>query len=101
MATIHTPVEGFTGIVAGVNFAQGEGQTDKPNALAYFRRHDYTIEGDEPAPVVIPEGDPSDDWKVDQLKAYAKEHEVDLDGATKKDDILAAISAAASSDPVA
>ena len=43
-----------------------------------------------------PEGDLSD-LKVADLKAYAKDHEVDLDGATRKDDIIAAIRAAESS----
>ncbi len=40
-----------------------------------------------------PEGD-LEDLKVADLKAYAKDHDVDLDGATRKDDILAAIRAA-------
>jgi hypothetical protein len=40
-------------------------------------------DGDTP-----PEGEPNADWKVDALKAYAEEHDIDLDGATKKDDIL-------------
>ena len=31
---------------------------------------------------------------VDELKAYAAEHNIDLTGASKKDDILAAIQAA-------
>lgn len=35
-----------------------------------------------------------DDMKLDQLKAYAKEREIELNGATKKDDVLAAIKAA-------
>ena len=38
---------------------------------------------------------PNKSWKVDELKAYADEHEVDLGGATKKADILAVIELAA------
>jgi hypothetical protein len=41
-----------------------------------------------------PDGEPSDAWKVDDLKTYAGEHDVDLGDATKKADILAAIVAA-------
>ncbi|WP_410769587.1 hypothetical protein [Fontibacillus sp. BL9] len=36
---------------------------------------------------------PVDDMTVPELKAYAKLKEIDLDGVTKKDDILAAIKA--------
>ncbi|ERG63533.1 hypothetical protein L332_03585 [Agrococcus pavilionensis RW1] len=43
----------------------------------------------------FPEGEPSEEWKVDELKAYAAAREVDLGGATKKADMLAAIEAAA------
>ena len=39
----------------------------------------------------FPDGDPSDDWKVDELRAWADAHDVDLDDAKKKADILAAI----------
>lgn len=37
---------------------------------------------------------PLDKLKVEELKAYAAENELDLGGATKRDDILAAIKAA-------
>ena len=37
---------------------------------------------------------PDGDMTVDELKAYAAEHGIDLTGASKKDDILAAIQAA-------
>ncbi|MDF7665727.1 hypothetical protein [Bifidobacterium sp. ESL0745] len=42
---VQTPVEGYTGIVAGVAFRHGFGKTDgKPDGtLDYFRRHGYTI----------------------------------------------------------
>ena len=37
---------------------------------------------------------PDKSWKVDELKAYAGENSIDLGDATKKEDILAAITAA-------
>jgi hypothetical protein len=46
-------------------------------------------------PVVIPDGDPSTDWTVPQLQAYAKQHERDLGGARTKGDILTALAASA------
>lgn len=42
----------------------------------------------------VPEGAPSEAWKLADLHAYAQEHDVDLNGATKKADIVAAITAA-------
>lgn len=39
-------------------------------------------------------GAPEKSWKNDEIKAWAEAHEVDLGGATKKADMLAAIQAA-------
>lgn len=49
MTVVATPVAGFTGVVAGVRFAAGRGETDNPSALAYFRRRGYTLI-DQPQP---------------------------------------------------
>lgn len=53
---VRTPVEGFTGIVAGVEFVDGVGEVDDSDmgAVAYFRRHGYDVGGeaaDVPEPV--------------------------------------------------
>lgn len=93
MAAVKTPVEGYTGQVVGVTFADGVGETDDPAVLAYFRRHGYTVEETEKA-VTVPEGKPSTDWTADQLKAYAAEHGIDLGAAKKKAEIAAALEAA-------
>ena len=64
-----------------------------PDAVAeeYYRM----LEGDtEPIEIVDTEGSPDESWKVADIKAWAESHEVDLGGATKKADILAAIQAA-------
>lgn len=55
------------------------------------------------APVEIPEGDPSDDWKVPQIDAYAAREGIDLGDAKNKADKLAAIatSKAGAGDPSA
>ena len=46
MATskITSPVEGFSGKVAGVSFTDGTGRTDDENAINYFSRHGYKVE---------------------------------------------------------
>lgn len=47
------------------------------------------------APVVIPEGDPTDKWTLKELDAYAEREKIDLSSAgAKKDERLAAIVAA-------
>lgn len=43
MAAVSTPVGGYNGVVAGVTFVDGKGETDNANALAYFRRHGYEV----------------------------------------------------------
>ncbi|UBF41618.1 hypothetical protein SEA_ANARQUE_15 [Gordonia phage AnarQue] len=51
------------------------------------------VGGDPIVPVEpdYPEGEPDIEWKFDQLKAYAADHEVDIDGARSKADVLAKI----------
>ncbi|QCQ91737.1 hypothetical protein [Rhodococcus sp. SGAir0479] len=106
MTAVTTPVEGYTGIVAGVAFINGRGETDDHNALSYFARHGYRIGDAAAVPALavpkieinrlapeIPEGAPNDKWKVPALKAYAGREGIDLDGAKNKDEILAAIAA--------
>lgn len=53
MGTVHvaSPVEGFTGTVAGVAFAAGVAEFDDGNrsALRYFRQHGYVLGFDDPS----------------------------------------------------
>lgn len=90
MTKITTPVKGFTGTVAGVHFADGVGETDDPIALGYFERRGYGVEKAD-APISIPDGKPSTEWKGDQLKAYAEKHSLDLGSAKTKPEMVAAI----------
>lgn len=46
---ITAPVEGFSGTVAGVDFADGVGTCEDANALAYFQRQGYRIAGTKAA----------------------------------------------------
>lgn len=62
---IQTPVEGFTGEVVGVSFVDGFGETEDENAIAYFIRQGFgldgsTPEGTEPEPEYEPELEPED-----------------------------------------
>ena len=79
-STIKTPVPGFTGLVAGVHFVDGEGSTDDEAAISYFERQGYTVSGEVSEEVVSPYplGDPSDKWKKAELLAYATAHGIDI-----------------------
>lgn len=61
----------------------------------YYLAHGWFVPGTQPVTdsdeVVIPDGDPEKTWTNPQLVAYAEREGIDLDGATKKDDLLAAI----------
>lgn len=56
MTTLHSPVSGFTGPgPAGVQFVEGQAETDDPTVIAYARRHGYGIEEPtEPEPPKTP-----------------------------------------------
>lgn len=100
---IGTPVPEFTGEVGGLAFAKGVYEGEVPDGpLMYFRAQGYSVEelgASEPVPGEDVPTDP-DEMTVKQLKAYAASNGIDLGAATKRDDILAAITAAppASSD---
>lgn len=69
-----------------------------PDAVAaeYNRMLAGKTEPVEEVPAEGPSGEdaPDETWKNDEIKAWAEAHEVDLGGATKKADMLAAIQAA-------
>lgn len=96
MAKITAPVEDFGGLVAGVQFVKGVAEiSDDSEFLRYFVEQGYKV-GDEPAKDVaaFPDGEPSEDWKGDQIKAYAAANGFDLAGATNKKAMVEAIVAA-------
>lgn len=45
---IQTPVAGFTGEVVGVAFVDGFGETEDENAIAYFIRQGFGLDGSAP-----------------------------------------------------
>jgi hypothetical protein len=56
------------------------------NPKAWGKGGDHATEGDAPA---FPEGDPSEDWKASELKAYADSKEIDVSAAKNKTEVLA------------
>lgn len=91
---VEAPVENYCGIgAAGVHFAYGKAEVREGWVLDWFRKHGYKVT--EKAEEAAGGGEKSlDKMKVDELKAYAAEKNIDLTGADKKDDIIAAIKAA-------
>lgn len=75
---IQTPVAGFTGTVAGVNFADGVGETDDAAALLYFSGAGYVI-GDgkpvvaDPEPNGVEDESPAD--QSEESEESESEHE--------------------------
>ena len=47
MAKIHAPNRVYTGLSAGVSFVNGEGITEDPYLIKWFRAHGYTVEEPE------------------------------------------------------
>ena len=85
MAKIKSPVAGYTGVVVGVQFTNGEAETDRDSALAYFRRQGYTVEETESTTAAKSSSEPS----AADLKAKAKELGLSTKG--NKADIAARI----------
>lgn len=61
---IQTPVEGFTGEVVGVHFVDGFGETEDENAIAYFIRQGFGLDGSAPEDVK-PEPEPEAEAEAD------------------------------------
>lgn len=98
MTKITAPVEGFDGLVAGAQFIKGVAEVPEDfEHIRYFVEAGYEV-GDQPAKAeagpAFPEGEPSEDWKGDQIKAYAAAYGIDLAGATNKKAMVEAIVAA-------
>lgn len=49
MPRITAPNANYNGTIGGVQFANGQAETDNWGVLSYCRRHGYTVEPTEPA----------------------------------------------------
>lgn len=81
-----------------VTNTHGDTQRIPDNWLDLFPGQ-FTVPDDEPTSSDLPEGDPTKDWTIAQLEAYARDHGVDVTGAKKKADLLTAIEQAADAAP--
>lgn len=69
---IQTPVEGFTGEVVGVSFVDGFGETEDENAIAYFIRQGFGLEGSAPEGTE-PKPEPEPEAEVELEPEYEPE----------------------------
>lgn len=86
MAKIYAPNKQYSGISAGVAFAKGVGETNNPALLEWFRDHGYTVE--EEKKELAKEPTKFDGMDVEQLKAYAAEHNINIGNSTSVNGIL-------------
>ncbi len=92
MAKIICPNKQYDGVSASVTFTNGVGETDKPNLIAWFREHGYTVE--ECGKTEGGNGGGFEDMTAKELKAYADEKKIDLGKAKTKPEMIAAITKA-------
>lgn len=86
MAKIYAPNKQYSGISASVAFAKGVGETDNPHLIKWFKDHGYTVEEVSKEP--DGESLKVEEMDVDQLKAYAAEHGIELGNSTSINGIL-------------
>ena len=48
MVKVYTPLQGYNGISASVEFVNGVGETDNENLLEWFEEKGYTVEREKP-----------------------------------------------------
>lgn len=85
MSKIYAPNKEYTGVVAGVVFNKGIGETQDKRLINWFEEKGYKVESEPKKEKTVNE------MTVDELKAYAVANEIDLGEATKKADILEVI----------
>lgn len=97
MAKIICPNKQYNGVSASVTFVNGVGETEDIRLIEWFKSKGYEVEGEEPAqdPAGSGEGSDLEKMTVEELKAYAEEHGIDLGRSTSHEGILKKIQEAA------
>lgn len=96
MAKVLAPNKQYTGISAGVAFANGVGETADTYLLKWFKEKGYEVEGEiEEVETDLPNEVPSDgenskldNLTLDELISYAKERGIDIGQSTSPKGIL-------------
>ena len=94
MAKIVAPNKSYTGVSASVAFCNGEGNTNNPVLIDWFRKHGYEVIQDvaEEGLKIPPPGEEGEkqlsEMGIEELKAYAEEKGIDIGKATSQAGIL-------------
>lgn len=93
---VYLKVPDALGVPTFVTFYAGAPVPENvdPDSLAHHIDGGMVVEDDSRSALAVPAGtpvEPDEKWTVDELRAYAEQHSVDLSEATKKAEILAAI----------
>lgn len=99
MAKIYTPSEGYTGLIAGVSFTNGIGETDDRWLIQWFQNKGYVIEENQEKEILDDEniGNESEELsleglKVEELRDLAKGKNIEGYSRMKKEDLIKALS---------
>ncbi len=82
MTKIYAPNKQYTGISASVGFAKGVGETSDPDLIEWFKTHGYEVEEE------VTQEDEFKGKTVEELKAYAEEHCIDIGNSTSINGII-------------
>ncbi len=97
---IYSPNKQYNGVSASVTFVNGQGETDNPHLIKWFKEHGYKVgtdnatttkkENKAASPMKPEEVDVTDFSSMDEdmLRAYAEENDIDIGKATTRDGIL-------------
>lgn len=83
MAKIQTPVKGYTGIIAGIPFVNGMGETENKWAIQWFKRKGYKVIEEKKIDY--------NSLTVKELRAIAKEKGIEGYLDMKKDELIQAL----------
>lgn len=86
MAKIYAPNKQYNGVSASVTFAKGVGETNNPTLLSWFKDRGYTVEEEDKKDNPLKHF--GIEMSVEQLKAYAIEHGIDIGQSSSVNGIL-------------
>lgn len=91
MVKIYSPNKKYSGVSATVHFINGIGETDDEHLIKWFKSKGYKVEDAEETQK---DEDPSktenpfEGKTLEELKAFAEEHNIDIGKATTEEGII-------------
>lgn len=88
MAIIKSPNKSYTGVSAGVAFANGEGKTDDKHLKEWFFSKGYTVVEEHNADILSDGPKNLEDMKKEDLIKIAEKFEVEFNSKTTKEELI-------------